>query len=77
MKNYYKDNKDKIKENWNKWYNDNKEHILNTNKVISGIELNGKQLDISLYTPEAKTQYIVKVHLGDKITWEPKLLQRK
>ena len=55
----------------------NKEHILNTNKVISGIELNGKHLDITFYKPEAKTQYIVKVNFGDKITWKPKLLQRK
>ena len=39
--------------------------------------LDGKHLDITFYTPEAKTQYMVKVHLGDKITWKPTLIQRK
>ena len=52
-------------------------NVLQRREVLSGIELNGKHLDITLYTPEAKTQYVVKVNLGDKITWEPKLIQRK
>ena len=51
--------------------------VLERREVLSGIDLDGKHLDITFYTPEAKTQYTVKVHLGDKITWEPALIQRK
>ena len=51
--------------------------VLERREVLSGIDLNGKHLDITFYTPEAKTQYMVKVHLGDTITWEPALIQRK
>jgi len=52
-------------------------NVLERREVLSGIELNGKHLDITFYKPEAETQYIVKVNLGDKITWKPTLIQRK
>ncbi len=52
-------------------------NVLERREVLSGIELNGKHLDITFYKPEAETQYIVKVKLGDKITWKPTLIQRK
>lgn len=55
----------------------NKLNVLERREVLSGIELNGKHLDITFYKPEAETQYIVKVNLGDKITWKPALIQRK
>ena len=55
----------------------NKLNVLERREVLSGIELNGKHLDITFYKPEAETQYIVKVNLGDKITWKPTLIQRK
>ena len=49
--------------------------ILGNHKVLGGIQLNGNPLDIVSYKPEAKSQYFVKVNLGDVVTWEPKLLQ--
>lgn len=50
----------------------NKEKILNTNKVISGIKTNHQRKHMTFYKPEARYQGMIKVVFGDTITWHPR-----
>jgi len=50
----------------------NKKHILNTNKIISGIKTNHQREHMTFYKPEARYQRMIKVVLGDTVTWHPR-----
>lgn len=50
----------------------NKEHILGDNKVFSAIKTNHQREHITFYKPEARYQRMIKVVLGDTVTWHPR-----